>query len=182
MLKSLWLLVPPSMAPVLILVLSLDAATHFNKANASSRWYTKSTEPSKLCHVSSDVFLSCSEEEMFSFLTSFSYSGLGVFALILLDLPIPFFVLPVQWNVPCTSRVSAVFISSHWLMMESICYPLTQISPSDICSSFSFHCTALKMSTLKRCVFTMKKYGRTYKKNIKTPLLSLNKQANQKPQ
>lgn len=50
---------------------------------------------------------------MFSFLTSFSYSGLEVFALILLDLPIPFFVLPVQWNVPCTSRVSAVFISSH---------------------------------------------------------------------
>lgn len=82
-------------------------------------------------------------------------SGYGVFALIFIT-PYPVFVcvLLVQWDVPCTSRVSAVLsfftlawrnpFATHWLKSPQMTYAL----------GFCFHYIALKMSPLKENVFT----------------------------
>lgn len=125
---------------LLSLATRLEPATHFNKANSPLQGDKQSTEPNKLCHVSS-----CSEEEMFSF-NLLQLLRLWCFCFNLYYTLLSLFVCvcatsPVECSMYFQSFCCAFII--HTGLMESICYTLTQISPNDIRSwfSFSLHCT-----------------------------------------
>lgn len=135
---------------LLSLATRLEPATHFNKANSPLQGDKQSTKPNKLWHVSS-----CSEEEMFSFnLLQLLRLWCFCFNLYYTFLSLFVCVLLVQWNVPCTSRVSAVLslftlawwnpFVTHWLKSPQMTYAL----------GFRFHYIALKTSTLKENVLT----------------------------
>lgn len=128
---------------LLSLATRVEPATHFNKANSPLQGDKQSTEPNKLCHVSSSALFSCSEEETFSFnllqllrLWSFCfnlYYTLSRFCVCATS--------PVGCSMYFQSFCCAFIL--HTGLTESICYTLTQISPNDIRSwfLFSLHCT-----------------------------------------
>lgn len=112
---------------------------------------TKQTPLSKVINkvrnqISFAMFLLAQRKKCF-LLTSYSYSGYGVFALIFITPSLSLFCVcvcatsPVECSMYFQSFCCAFII--HTGLMESICYTLTQISPNDICSwfSFSLHCT-----------------------------------------